>query len=244
MNKKYLTVEEINERLKGTRDQTFRKQSQRYIDTANNSRANNIERYYYGDYILRSPGNDLLDFYDSMMLRLDVNSKCRCPIPPSVVFDMRFRLKFPDYVEPNKYNYGKWAFLADRYRNFYDTTDNTWYAQKYNQTFKWLKDEPHKEWRFKCYNDLKDFAKNKLGITIHHGITLASTQNKSKIFTKEEMTWRGAGAGYSVVVELNEKYPHKDKLLSLEKFKMPKINKPLSEQQLSSRPGYGSGNRG
>ena len=53
------------------------------------------ETYYLGTYELRSPGNDLLEFYDSMMLRQDPTSKAFSYIPPSVVFHFRHKHDYP-----------------------------------------------------------------------------------------------------------------------------------------------------
>ena len=244
MNKN-MTPAELNDLLNSVRHQKFRKKHQSRLDVANYTMNNNAILYDIGTYVLRSPGNDLLDFYDSMSLRLDPDSKCACPIPPSVVFDMRYRLEIPDYILENHYNYGINAYLQHRYRNFYDTQDRSWYKQKYKQTYKWLVDEPHKEYRFSNRRRLDEFIKNKLKITMHHHINLNNyiTNNTGKKLYAEEMTWRGSGAGWSIVCEVKPSYKHIHKIEKLEKMQYPDVNPTLTPEQLLKRAGYGSANR-
>jgi len=196
---KTMTPQEINELLRSTRDQAFRKKPQQYIDVANNSRAHNLLNYGKGTYILRSPGNDLLDFYDTQMLNLDSTSKAFSKIPPSVVYHYRFEHEYPAELFDKSKNYGRYAYLRDQLSNYFVSADNTYWSQVYYTRMKWLVDKPHKEYKFKLKSEVDDFALKQFGQKISHKLATQKASKQLKIPVHQTMFWRGKVAGWSII---------------------------------------------
>jgi hypothetical protein len=161
----------------------------------------NLKNYGQGEYILRSPGNDLLDFYDKKMLLLDPTSKAFSKIPPSVVYHYRFKHHYPKELFDKSKNYGRNAYLRDILKKYHDTKDPTYWSQVYKTRFKWLIDKPHKEWKFKFKSDLNKFALELLGQKIGHKLSTQSYSNNLKNKNSETMFWRGNIAGWSIIYE-------------------------------------------
>lgn len=158
----------------------------------------NEEKYGLGEWIVRSPGNDLLDFYDEQMLILDINSKAYSRVPPSVVYHYRYDHKYPDIIFDKSANYGRWAYLKDQLSSYFSASDNSYYAQVYNTRFHWLKDNPCNTWRFKYKKDALEFIQNYV-----QQKTLITPHNYRQHFHNHEihefMWWRGKAAGWSVI---------------------------------------------
>jgi hypothetical protein len=172
------------------------------------SKINSREHYNLGHYVLRSPGNDLLDFYDSMMLRLDKTSKAWSYIPPSVVHYFRHKHEYPKYVFDKSKNFGVYRYLRETLKNYYDTDDHTYWAQIHKLRYNWITDNPHTEYVFENAIDLDNYLKTTFGqkgvlktINVKTLITNANTTN----LVFEGMWWRGNLAGWSVVFIPNER---------------------------------------
>lgn len=187
--------------------------------------------YGLGKYILRSPGNDLLDFYDSMMLRCDKTSKAWSYIPPSIVYHFRYEHDYPEYIHNKSFNYGRLSYLRDSLKDYYYTKDHTYYGQVYSKRYRWLTDKPHEEWSFDTMQDLKDFARQKLGITLPNNINACSKFTVKNVTTINFhcMCWRGSGAGYTIEFvpdDLNNEYWKDLKILDLEQYNHKTIYNP------------------
>lgn len=167
-------------------------------------KGNNLELYGQGTYTLRSPGNDLLDFYDEQMQLLDPTGKAYSKIPPSVVYHYRFEHNYPAELFDKSKNYGRNAYLRDQLSDYHvtkDPRDSTYWAQVYKTRMKWLIDKPHKEWTFRLQTDLDKLAKELFGQRISH---ILSTQTATGNLNTEKhvsMVWRGKSAGYSLIWE-------------------------------------------
>jgi hypothetical protein len=163
------------------------------------TRKRNEETYGRGTYIIRSPGNDLLDFYDEEMLKLDPTSKAFSKIPPSVVYHYRFEHDYPAELFDKSKNYGRNAYLRDQLSEYHQTTDpkdNTYWGQVYSTRFRWLVDTPHKEYKVKYRKDVEKFFKEELGQGAgFSGLKVNDTENASFVKT----FWRGNAAGWSIV---------------------------------------------
>jgi len=197
--------------------------------------------YHMGTYTLRSPGNDLLDFYDSIMLRQDPTAKSYCAIPPSIIHYVRFTYKYPEWIFNKSNNYGRLAYLRDMLKNYYVTDEHTYFGAVYSSYMKWLKDEPHKAWTFETYKDLTAYAKKEFGITLRQSINVGGIMNTRSLdkdnIIAEGMTWRGKGAGWSVVCNIADDYAHKDLILPLEKYSHKELFTPDLDTILKSRIG-------
>ena len=141
---------------------------------------NNKEKFGKGKYIVRSPGNDLLDFYDRMNDKLGKGRKS--VIPPSVIFKIRYRTKMPK-TSPgnNQYNTtrGPKHITEEICKPYYQTDDPSYWWKVYANGMKWLVDKPHKQWTFTYRKDAEKFllenvVPNKKSI----GINLSNTNSK------------------------------------------------------------------
>ena len=196
-----------------------------------NSKLKSRSHYDLGKYVLRSPGNDLLDFYDSMMLRCEQTSKAWSYIPPSVVYHFRYDHDYPEYIHNKSFNYGRLSYLRDSLKDYYYTKDQTYYGQVYSKRYRWLTDKPHEEWSFDTMPDLKDFAKQKLCITLPNNINACSKFTIKNVTTISfySMCWRGSGAGYTIEFvpnDLNNAYWKDVKILELEQYNHKTIHNP------------------
>lgn len=136
-------------------------------------------RYGYNKniYVVRSPGNDLLDYYDEM------NSK-RGPvktskIPPSVIYDIRFN-KEASKEEVKKY-------LKENNIK----VDNTMIATYASKTFGWLVDAPHQEWEFDSLVEMSKWLFERGGRKCKKGGQLAED------YLSRGMLWMDKGGGLS-----------------------------------------------
>lgn len=125
-------------------------------------------------YIVRSPGNDLLDFYDQQnLLRGSKTSK----LSPSEIFDIRFnRCKDTQYT--------KQLLLSKGIK--VDPNMINGYA---NDIMKWLVNEPHQEWQFDSLVEMSEWLHTKMNKSFKGGGQLAEKYIKSK------MLWMDRGYG-------------------------------------------------
>ena len=110
----------------------------------------NKERYNDTVYVFRTPGNDLLDFYDRMQKE---QAFSKCVIPPSVVFQIRFREQYPIGKKMSRIKE-----ICKPYIDF-DTMKpgNSFTKDIHKRAFKWLVDEPHEAYEFDTYQGILDF---------------------------------------------------------------------------------------
>jgi hypothetical protein len=145
--------------------------------------------------ILRSPGNDLLDYYDEKNSLLGRENRAYSSIPPSVVYYYRFEHKYPKELDDPSKNYGKLAYLRDRLRHLHNTTDTTYWAQVYKTRYSWMIDKPHQKWIFDSRQKIEKFVKE---LTGHSSTNLNISLDGNH---SDHMYWRGKLKGYSVFIE-------------------------------------------
>lgn len=166
-----------------------------------NSKKSNSVIYGNQTYILRSPGNDLLDFYDKKNLELGSNNRQQSKVPPSVVFEYRFRHEYPKELFDKSKNYGMFAYLRDQLKHYHNTNDPTYWSQIYKNRYDWLVDKPHIEYRFKHKSELMDFLKIQTGqIAISNKLAHNTNTGIIKKESLETMFWRGKLKGWSIVI--------------------------------------------
>ena len=187
-------------------------------------------KYDLGIYILRSPGNDLLKYYDNIMLEQDPKSKSYSYIPPSIVFYYRFKHQYPKKLSDKSFNYGKATYLRDCLVNYYNTDDTTYWNQILKDRYNWLVDKPHDKFEFTIIGDLKKFCMKNFGqyqnpkdINVKGLIT-----NTNEIIegSFHHMWWRGKFAGWScefVPKDLGDPIWKKFKLRTIKKYEHKKI---------------------
>lgn len=161
-------------------DQYFGDNNQ-YIKVGLSTSIRNAAKYGGKKWILRSPGSDLLSYYDEQNLLLGSDNRAYSKIPPSLVFDVRFKLNINKSQEIRYYC-----------KNFYDIKDPTYWFQVRDKRYAWLTEEESQTYEFEFKKDLVDFLKTKFN---QPNFYLPS--NPDKDWTK--MFWRGKCAGWSII---------------------------------------------
>lgn len=176
---------------------TYNSNPNNRIEASKRSKQNNLVNYSVGTYIVRSPGNDLLDFYDMMHKRkVDAPKSNIAPIPPSRIFEFRYRAKLPSPIGANGVS---GLTQTDVYRQvcspYADDHDSKRIAGDKIVLYKWLVDKPSVQKEFKLRAHAVDYlteikGKNQRGIdiTVH-------TDNP----VHETIFWKGPLAGYSII---------------------------------------------
>ncbi len=204
MSKK-LDAKSLQSKLEGLYkgvDLSAKKQDDKHLLRNDLIKLKSREYYDIGHYTLRSPGNDLLEFYDDMMLRQDPTSKAYSHIPPSVVFHFRFEHQYPKEVFDKKYNFGIGSYLRESLKEYYYTDDATYWGQIYTKRYDWLVDSPHTSIEFESMKDVVDYVKENFGQTISaHSMNVKSLLTTDGVVEGafEHMFWRGKLAGWSLV---------------------------------------------
>jgi len=162
----------------------------------------NIKIYGNQTYVLRSPGNDLLDFYDKQNNLLGKDNRARSAIPPSLVHYYRFKHDYPKELFDKSKNYGIHAYLRDQLKSYYRAKDNTYWGQVLKTRYDWMVDTPHLEYRFNLQSDLEKFVCEKFdqkcfSKKIHHNTNTGILIEECL----ETMFWRGKLKGWSMVIE-------------------------------------------
>lgn len=170
------------------------------------TRERNAVMYGGVEWIVKSPGNDLLDFYDKQNELLGEDNRAYSSIPPSVVFHYRFEHQYPSELFDKSKNYGRFAYLRDKLSNYYKTNDGTYWAQVYKDRYNWLVDEPHKEYKFTYRSEVLAFL---LKVTGQNGIRIIPSIHKNtgvrKNNSTEHMFWRGKAKGWSIIIRQKER---------------------------------------
>lgn len=147
------------------------------------------KKYGYNQhtYILRSPGNDLLDYYDKLNAERPITDRLK--LAPSEIFDARFRKKFNTKKDHRKY-------IKELLNSKGIKVDPAMHDNYAFRTLSWLVDEPHKEYRF---DSLVDLSKKICNLT---GRKFSNDGAIGFDFVKREMCWYKrdkAMAGWSVI---------------------------------------------
>jgi hypothetical protein len=174
--------------------------SESYINRSLAMKARDEEYFSNYIWILRSPGNDLLKFYDLQNELLGKDNRAYSAIPPSVVYYYRFEHEYPKELFDKSKNYGRLSYLRDRLSHYFKATDNTYWGQVYNKRYDWLIDNLHKEWKFQFRSELIQHLKENFDQTSFKvDLAINESTNKLKKFKFEQMFWRGKMRGWSIV---------------------------------------------
>lgn len=216
---KHLTPKQLNELLQSTRDQKFRTKSENQLlgramasakvkmfyeqnpdamkVKANKVKQSNLNVYSKGTYIVRSPGNDLLDFYDRMHKeKVEAPKNNITPIPPSRIYQFRYKTELPDVFGANQFS---GLTQTDIFRNVCKPYADNFNSQKIaidkKVLYKWLVDKPSEQTKFKLGSHAVDFL-SKIKGSSQRGLKIA-VHTKNPVY--EQMFWKGTLAGWSVV---------------------------------------------
>lgn len=141
-------------------------------------------------YIVRSPGNDLLDYYDQQNL---CRGDCKVSkLSPSEIFNIRFRWNDKSRKVIKAYCDEKGLKV-----------DGAMYQTYATKTFGWLVDTPHQKWEFDSFVDMSKWLFERVGKEFKGGGQLAES------YVKRGMIWMDKGYklnGWSFIKkEKNEK---------------------------------------
>jgi hypothetical protein len=197
-----------NKRAGETRKQQWIGDTERKIQASKVSRKNSKELYGGYKWIVCSPGNDMLAFYDRQNELLGNDNRAYSAIPPSVVFHYRFEHQYPKELFDKSKNYGVNSYLRDQLKHLFVAADKTYWGQVRTTRYDWLINESHKEWVFDNRVEMDSFLKEKfpqqksfnLKLSIHE-----STTNKGSRKTSD-MFWRGELKGWSIHIVNEEEY--------------------------------------
>ena len=131
---------------------------------------------YNPGWILRSPGNDLLDYYDEINELRHNNQKIL--LPPSVVYYYRFTK--PDWTN------------AEVYEKFPHIKPNTLLALL-RKRLAWLVDHPHTVYEFENRQQMVDWCQTEF----KNGNAIREIADPSK--GTAGMAWKGKMAGWSII---------------------------------------------
>ena len=146
----------------------------------------NKERFAHIKYVFRTPGNDLLDFYDKMREKREATGKSQ--IKPSVIYQIR-------YVE--QYEKG---FMNARVREILSEHVD---LSKQSECFcgdvrkrhmKWLTTEKSKQYTFSTQKEILDFLEKEYNTKSY--IPINPTADKP---VYEHMWWHGKLVGCSLI---------------------------------------------
>jgi hypothetical protein len=173
----------------------------RYAEMGELNRHRNKDIYGTVKWIVRSPGNDLLYFYDKQNELLGKDNRAYSSIPPSVVYHYRFEHQYPPELFDKSKNYGVNSYLRDRLSHYHNTSDATYWGQVRNKRYDWLVNAPHEEFIFNTKAEALSFLKEKTGQqTIRDTLAVHSVTNKLKKENLEHLFWRGNAKGWSIIV--------------------------------------------
>lgn len=134
----------------------------------------NLYGYNKNIYIVRSPGNDLLDYYDSMNLKRD--SKRISKLSPSEIFEIRFRWEDKSRRAIKAYCDSKGIKV-----------DGAMYDTYKSKTMRWLVDAPHQEWEFDSFVKMSEWLCKRVKKEFKGGGSMAES------YTKRQMIWQDKG---------------------------------------------------
>jgi len=172
-----------------------------WVNRSLSSKTANEETYGQVKWILRSPGNDLLEFYDQQNILLGNTNRAYSAIPPSLVYHYRFEHRYPKELFDKSKNYGINSYLRDQLKHLFVAADKTYWAQVRTTRYDWLVDNPHTSIEFKYRHELIQYLKDNFDQdTFHFKVSVHKSNNKLKEFKSEYMIWRGKLKGWSIIV--------------------------------------------
>lgn len=146
---------------------------------------------------IRSPGNDLLNYYDEMNELRGHNIKLN--IPPSAIFHIRFRLKKDSKTGKNPTARAVYEYAKQWYDNgVKNDSDWSYYKSLIRLRLPWLVDEPAKRHIVFSQQEMYDFMQAEVG----------NRATANALYTECPIKWHtSAGAGYSFrrITDINER---------------------------------------
>lgn len=150
----------------------------------------NKERFAHQQYVFRTPGSDLLDFYDKMWTQRDAKIKCR--IQPSVVYQLRFLEEYERGKKQKK--------VLDICSKYIDVTNiNQTFAKdtlKFN--YKWLTTEKSKQYTFETQQEVLDFLLKEYNTKSYIPVNPNAKKHEKQ---EEYMWWHSKLVGCSIIVK-------------------------------------------
>ena len=164
-----------------------------------------------GTYILRSPGVDLLDYYDEKWHEyinalgkdggLSGKNNGRNQVgglPPSMVYKIRYEIGTPrrgaNQSDVNTFKNRAWSLMESYIDK--DTVWRNYHMDVYKQMYSWLTCETSKSYEFRLLEELYDFMDQHLNMKVHRG---ELRPHSKKNYKPSNIWWRKEAAGWSVI---------------------------------------------
>jgi hypothetical protein len=150
----------------------------------------NKERFAHQQYVFRTPGSDLLDFYDKMWEQRDAKMKCR--IQPSVVYQLRFLEEYEKGKMQKK--------ILDICSKYIDVTDinETFAKDTKKHVYKWLTTEKSKQYTFDTQQEVLDFLLKEYNTKSYIPVNPNAKKHEKQ---EEYMWWHSKLVGCSIIVK-------------------------------------------
>lgn len=148
------------------------------------------ERFAHQQYVFRTPGSDLLDFYDKMWEQRVAKFKCR--IKPSVVYQIRF---LEDYEK------GKMQKkILDICSEYIDVSDvNETFAKELRKKhYKWLTTKKSKQYTFDTQQEILDFLLKEYNTKSYIPLNPNAKKHERR---DEHMWWHSKLIGCSLILK-------------------------------------------
>jgi hypothetical protein len=159
------------------------------------SKQHNLKTYGKGTYIVRTPGNDLLDFYDKQWNdKINSTKNNIFPIPPSYIYKFRYQTQIP---KGRGNNQTTGITITDIFKQTckpYADEFPSWKVGKHPQFYPWLTDKKSQQKTFKLRSHVVEYLTEIKGKK-QRDINIRAHSDGPK----ELMFWKGALAGYSII---------------------------------------------
>jgi hypothetical protein len=154
-------------------------------------------RYGKGTYIVRSPGCDLLDFYDNEWLSYKNGKSKQATLPPSIIYRIRHA---EQYAPRTRHSRIVEILEQEGYGDVVKNSATCFTKDVFNSMYKWLPTTPHESWEFReqteAYNFVKELFPNKFkGKRLNQQIQPYSKINP----ITTHMWWMSQPAGWSII---------------------------------------------
>lgn len=162
------------------------------------SKQNNIKHYGKATYVVRSPGRDLLDFYDAQWHIKNSNDKNNIlPIPPSLIYKFRYQTEKP---KGRGNNQSTGITISDVFKETckpYADHFPSWKVGKHPQFYPWLTDQLSVQKTFQLRAHAVEYLTQIKG-SIQRGISIVQHGDDQVL---EQLFWKGPLKGYSIILE-------------------------------------------
>lgn len=159
------------------------------------------EKYKTRTYIVNTPGNDLLEYYDELFIKAPIRTEWRRNFPPSLVFHCRFNIRKPTPETVRDYCDSLGIERKFNDLRVYKSILNQQTSVTDADYFNWLVNKPSKQYRFNSLEEVAKFLTKHKENKKH--IEYTSTSASAKFRECDGIVWRtkNSFAGWTFIIE-------------------------------------------